>query len=75
MQLHHLKSVNDLQLARADYARDKKLYKEGVIADRRWLQTKTNYHVFVSHLNETRQLLQISGVTDADIKALEKPSS
>ncbi|HIG65053.1 MAG TPA: efflux RND transporter periplasmic adaptor subunit [Methyloprofundus sp.] len=72
LQLHHLKSVNDLKLARADYARDKKLYKEGVIADRRWLQTKANYHVFVSHLNETRQLLQISGVTEADIKALEK---
>ena len=72
LQRHHLKSINDLQLARADYRRDKKLHKEGVIADRRWLQTKTNYNVFVSHLNETRQLLIISGVSPADIKTLEK---
>jgi len=72
LQQHHLKSINDLQLAKADYARDKKLYDEGVIADRRWLQTKTNYQVFLSHLNETRQLLTISGVSQADIKTLEK---
>lgn len=72
LQQHHLKSINDLQLARADYARDKKLFNEGVIADRRWLQTKTNYNVFLSHLNETRQLLTISGVSQADIKVLEK---
>ena len=72
LQQHHLKSINDLLLARADYARDKKLYKEGVIADRRWLQTKTNYNVFVSHLNETRQLLMIAGIPESDIKTLEK---
>ncbi|WP_428353245.1 efflux RND transporter periplasmic adaptor subunit [Methyloprofundus sp.] len=72
LQRHHLKSINDLQLALADYRRDKKLYDEGVIADRRWLQTKINYNVFVSHLNETRQLLLISGVSSADIKELEK---
>ena len=72
LQQHHLKSINDLQLAQADYARDKKLYDEGVIADRRWLQTRTSYNVFKSHLNETRQLLKISGVSQVDIKALEK---
>lgn len=33
LQQHHLKSINDLQLAQADYTRDKKLYNEGVIAD------------------------------------------
>jgi len=72
LQQHHLKSINDLQLAKADYVRDKKLHNEGVIADRRWLQTKTNYKVFLSHLNETRQLLEMSGVSQGDIKELEK---
>lgn len=72
LQQHHLSSVNDLQLARAGYVRDKKLYKEGVIAERRWLETKTSYQVFLAHFDETRQLLEISGISQESIKALEK---
>ncbi|MCK5667022.1 MAG: efflux RND transporter periplasmic adaptor subunit [Thiotrichaceae bacterium] len=72
LQQHHLQSVNELKLARTDFLRDQKLYKEGVIADRRWLKTQANYHVFVSHLNETRQLLSIAGLSKQDIKQLEK---
>lgn len=72
LQRHHLKSINDLSLARTEYIRDKKLFKDGVIADRRWLQTKANYQVFNSHFNETRQLLEISGIAQSDINTLEK---
>jgi len=72
LQQHHLQSVNELKLARADFLRDQKLYKEGVIADRRWLKTQANYHVFISHLNETRQLLSIAGLSKQEIKQLEK---
>jgi len=72
LQRHHLKSINDLLLAKTEFTRDEKLFKEGVIADRRWLQTKANYHVFKSHLNETRQLLEISGFSKRDINTLEK---
>ncbi len=72
LQQHHLSSINDLQLAKADYVRDQQLYKEGVIADRRWLKTKTSYNVFMAHFNETRQLLEISGVSEKGINALEK---
>ncbi len=72
LQQHHLSSINDLQLAKADYVRDKQLYKEGIIADRRWLQTKTSYNVFMAHFNETRQLLEISGIPAKDINVLEK---
>jgi len=72
LQQHHLSSINDLQLAKADFVRDQQLHKEGVIADRRWLQTKTSYNVFMAHFNETRQLLEIAGISEKDIKALEK---
>lgn len=72
LQQHHLSSINDLQLAKSSYVRDQQLYKEGVIANRRWLQTKTRYNVFMAHFNETRQLLEISGMSEKDIKALEK---
>jgi cobalt-zinc-cadmium efflux system membrane fusion protein len=72
LQQRHLKSVNDLRVAKTKFTRDGKLYKEGVIADRRWLETKANYQVFKSHFNETRQLLEITGISQSDIKALEK---
>jgi len=72
LQQHHLSSINDLQLAKANYVRDQQLSKEGVIASRRWLQTKTRYNVFMAHFNETRQLLGISGMSEKAIKALEK---
>ncbi len=72
LQQHHLSSINDLQLAKSEYLRDQKLYQEGVIADRRWLQSKTSYQVFMAHFNETRQLLEISGISQEAIRALEK---
>lgn len=72
LQQQYLKAINDLKLAKTDYIRDGKLYKEGVIADRRWLKTKANYQVFKSQFNETQQLLEISGISQGDIKALEK---
>jgi len=72
LQRHHLQSINDLKLAKAEFNREKKLYTEGLIADRRWLKTQTHYHVVVSHLNETRQLLTIAGLSKEEIKRLEK---
>jgi len=72
VQRHHLKSINDLRLAKTEFIRDEKLFKEGVIADRRWIQTKANYQVFKSHFNETQQLLCILGLSKKDISTLEK---
>jgi len=71
VQRHHLKSINDLRLARSEYDRDQMLFKEGVIADRRWIKTKANYKVLQSHFNETQQLLEISGISKKDIRTLE----
>jgi len=72
LQQHHLKSINDLSLAKSKFIRDKKLYQEGVIADKRWLQTQANYQVFMAHLYETRQLLAISGFSKQAIADFEK---
>lgn len=72
LQQHHLSSINDLQLAEADFFRDQQLNKEGVIAERRWLQSKSRYQIAMAHFNETRQLLEISGVAIHNINDLEK---
>ena len=72
LELQHLQVINELQLARAAYKREKKLHQEGVIAAKRWLQAQANYTVLRSRLNETRQLLKIAGLREQDIKQLEK---
>jgi len=72
LQRQHLKSINELKLAKANYNREKKLYTEGLIAEKRWMQTAAKYNVFLSQVYETRQLLEISGISAEAIKVLEK---
>ncbi|NOQ17114.1 MAG: HlyD family efflux transporter periplasmic adaptor subunit, partial [Methyloprofundus sp.] len=71
LQQQHLKSVNDLQLSKAEFLRDKKLFNEGVISDRRWLKTEMSHQVYQSYADETRQLLTTTGFSKRQIKNLE----
>jgi len=61
LQREYLKADSALQLASATYQRDKKLVEEGVIADRRWQETRNQYNSFVSEASEQKQLLEIAG--------------
>ena len=70
LQRQFLKANSDRQLAWSRYQRDKKLFEEGVIAERRWLETRTLYNGFVSETHEAKQLLEIAGMSDRDIKKL-----
>ncbi len=72
LQRRFLKTISDQGLAYAGYQRDKKLFAEGVISQRRWQETKTRYFGLVSEVNETRQLLEISGMTKEEIKSLTR---
>jgi membrane fusion protein, heavy metal efflux system len=72
MQRLYLKAVSEMQLGSFAYQRDKKLVQEGVIAERRWQETQSQYNAFVSEANEHRQLLEIAGMTDSEIDRLGK---
>ena len=72
LQREYLKARSVLQLATDTYKRDKKLMEEGVIADRRWQETRNQYHSLASEANEHRQLLEIAGMTENDIDKLGK---
>ena len=72
LQREYLKAGSVLQLASNTYQRDKKLMEEGVIADRRWQETRNQYQSYASEANEHRQLLEIAGMTAADIERLDK---
>ncbi len=68
----YLKALNDLQLNLLAYDRDKQLVAEGVIAERRWQETSSQYNTFIYEANELKQLLEISGMTVAEIDQLAK---
>jgi cobalt-zinc-cadmium efflux system membrane fusion protein len=72
MQLLYLKAVNDMQLSSLSYQRDKKLLEDGVIAERRWQETRSQYNAFVSEVSEHKQLLEIAGMTGSEIDRLGK---
>jgi len=72
LQREYLKADSALQLATATYQRDKKLLEEGVIADRRWQETRSQYNSFVSEVNEHKQLLEIAGMTSSEVDLLGK---
>ncbi len=72
MQRLYLKAVSEMQLGSLSYQRDKKLLADGVIAERRWQETRSQYNAFVSEVNEHKQLLEIAGMTDREIDHLRK---
>lgn len=72
LQRLYLKAESELQLGRLSYQRDKKLLEEGVIAERRWQETRSQYQAFDSEASEHRQLLKIAGMSDAEIGRLKK---
>ena len=55
-----------------NYNRDKKLLEEGVIADRRWQETNSQYNSAISEVDEHGQLLEIAGMTTNEIAQLTK---
>ncbi len=72
MQRLYLKAVSDLQLSSLAYQRDKKLFADGAIAERRWQETASQHQAFVSEADEHRQLLTIAGMTNGEIDHLTK---
>ena len=57
---------------RSVYQRDKHLWEQGIIAERRWLDTRRQYSETVNAENEARQLLVIAGMTDKAIAQLRR---
>lgn len=72
MQQLYLKANSDLQLQQLAYDRDKKLFEEGVVAKRRWLETSSLYHASAYAASEHRQLLAMSGMSEVEIEQLAK---
>ncbi|MDD5272093.1 MAG: efflux RND transporter periplasmic adaptor subunit [Methylovulum sp.] len=72
MQRLFLKAVSELTLGEIAYQRDKKLFEDGVIPERRWQETHSQYTALQSEANEHKQLLELAGMTLAEIGQLQQ---
>jgi len=72
LQRELLQAATQLRLAETERKRDEQLFKEGIIAERRLLETRSRFEEAVSLLDERRQVLQLAGMSPESVAALEK---
>ncbi len=72
LQRDYLQAAANLRLARADLKRDAQLFKEGIIAERRYLETGNRHEQARAALDEARQALLLAGLDAAALRELER---
>ncbi len=68
----YLAALSRLGLASAELNRDQQLKAEGIIAERRFLETRARHTQAKTEVEQRRQALQLAGMDDAAIRALER---
>jgi cobalt-zinc-cadmium efflux system membrane fusion protein len=72
LQRDYLQKLTEQQLAKSQMDRDQALYKEGIIAERRYLETKSRYIQAAAALDERTQALQLAGMDTEGINQLRQ---
>lgn len=70
LQREFLTAGSELNLSEMEYKRDKKLLQEGVIADRRWQETRAMHNSKSAQFDSARQLLVMAGMSPGEINKL-----
>ncbi len=74
LQRDYLQSLTQYRLAKNIYDRDAELYKDGIIAERRYLTTQSGFEEAKAILAQRRQSLKLSGMADSGIARLNQSS-
>ena len=69
-QADYLETLARFELARANRARIEGLWKDGVVAESRWLTADSEYKASKASLDARRRLLSLAGLSDKKIKQL-----
>lgn len=72
LQQQYLRAVSERQLTLASYQRDKKLLNEGIIAKKRFQQSRSRHNAANVEVNAATQLLKIAGMSKSDINRLAR---
>jgi multidrug efflux pump subunit AcrA (membrane-fusion protein) len=70
LQSEYLEVHTRYQLAKSNYDRDKQLNKEGIIAERRLLESKAQYQELLTTLARVKRMLELSGMDEPSLAAL-----
>jgi len=68
----YLEALTRLGLARAELNRDRQLKAEGIIAERRFLETRARYTQAKTEVEQRRQALMLAGMDESALRELEK---
>ncbi len=71
-QNDYLEAWNRLQLAGSELRRNRKLSREGIVAERRLLESQAAYRQIETSLDRHRQRLELAGMSDKDIQILRR---
>ncbi|MFZ5593942.1 MAG: efflux RND transporter periplasmic adaptor subunit [Pseudomonadota bacterium] len=72
LQSQYLQALTTARLAESEFARDEQLFRDGIIAERRYLITRSRREEQAANLNEHRQELRLSGMSEIAIQRLEQ---
>ena len=71
LQSDYLAVHTRYRLAASNYQRDRKLNKEGIIAERRLLESKADYQELATSLARLRRILELAGMDEDTLATLE----
>lgn len=72
LQSEYLETASRYALASSNYRRDQQLSKEGIIAERRLLETRAAFQEVSTSLARLKRLLELAGMDEQGLKDLEK---
>ncbi len=72
LERDYLQGLSTLRLAEADLKRDEQLFKEGIIAERRYLETSSRNQQARAVVEERRQALLLAGLDSSAVRKLEQ---
>lgn len=71
-QRDYLQAATRYRLAKNSLDRDAELFKDGIIAERRYIATKSAFEDAQANLAQSKQILQLGGMSQASISQLER---
>ena len=71
-QSQYLEALTRLALAESELKRDEQLHREGVIAERRLLESRSKQRELATPVDQRRQLLGLAGLSEEAIDALTR---
>ncbi|MGD8936482.1 MAG: efflux RND transporter periplasmic adaptor subunit [Thiogranum sp.] len=72
LQSDYLETLSRYSLVDANYRRDRQLHDEGIIAERRLLETRSKFMAVSTELARLRRLLELAGMDEAALTDLRK---